>query len=179
MASATRRILAAALVLTVSGCSDTSATENLPSTAAATTAVQSGSLPRVDLIDDAVSALEAELGGLQRYFEINATPQLVNLFVELNDGALVRPWVYLDGELSSTDPVPAAGHSFAGSALDFDPDKVLSRLQAELPQSRPDVFFVEGGEGGIVRYSVTVTSPEGGQLVVVVGPDGTVKSVDA
>ncbi len=65
--------------------------------------MSSGSPPRVDLIDDAVAALEAELGGPQRYFEINATPQLVNLFVELNDGALVQPWVYLDGELSSTD----------------------------------------------------------------------------
>ena len=180
MASATRRILAVALVLTVPGCSGTSATEDSRSTTTAgVTVAPSGSLPRVDLIGEAVSALEARLGGPQRYFEIDATPRLVNLFVELNGGALVRPWVYLDGQLSSTDPLPAAGHSFAGTALDFDPDKVLSRLHAELPQSRPDVFFIEGGEGGIVRYSVTVTSPEGGQLVVVVGPDGTVKSVDA
>ena len=55
---------------------------------------------------------------------------------------------------------------------------MLSKLQAELPDSSPDLFFVEGGEGGIVRYSVAVTSRQGGQLVVVVGPDGTVQSVD-
>lgn len=135
--------------------------------------------PRVDLITEAVSALEARLGGPQQYFEINATSQLVNLFVALNDGELVQPWVYLDGELSSTEGREASGFSFAATALDFDPDKVLSRLQAELPQSSPDVFFVEAGEGGVVRYSVQVTSPQGGQLVVVVGPDGAVKSVDA
>ncbi len=41
------------------------------------------------------------------------------------------------------------------------------------------MFFVEAGAGGVVRYSVAVTSQQGGQLVVVVGPDGTVKSVDA
>ena len=180
MAPATRRILAVALALTVPGCSSTSATNNSASTTApAASPVPSGPPPRVDLIDDAVAALEAQLGGPQRYFEINATAQLVNLFVGLNGGALVRPWVYLDGELSATDPLPATGHSFAGSAVDFDPDKVLSPLQAELPQSRPDVFFIEGGDEGIVRYSVTVTSPQGGQLVVVVGPDGTVKSVEA
>jgi hypothetical protein len=31
--------------------------------------------------------------------------------------------------------------------------------------------------GGTVRYSVAVTSKQGGQLVVVVGPDGAIESV--
>ncbi len=136
------------------------------------------SQPRVDLIHDAVTALEAELGSPQQYFEINATSHLVNLIVALNGGTVARPWVYLDGELSSSAGSDASGNTFAASALDFDPAKVLSKLQAELPQSRPDLFFVEGGPGGTVRYSVAVTSSQGGQLVVVVGPDGTVQSVD-
>jgi hypothetical protein len=134
-------------------------------------------VPRVDLIDDAVAALEAQLGAHQQYFEINATPQLVNLFVALNDGTLVQPWVYVDGELSSTDGRQATGFTFEKTALDFDPDKVLSRIQSELPQSRADIFFIEGGEAGNVRYTVAVTSQQGGQLVVVVGPDGEVQSV--
>ena len=171
-------MLAVVLVLAAQGCTSSSDASR-STTDAPSTAVSAGSLPRVDLINDAVAALEAELGGPQRYFEINATSRLVNLFVELNDGKLAQPWVFLDRQLSSTPPLDATGHSFAASALDFDPDKVLSRLQAELPQSTPDVFFVEGGEEGIVRYSVTVASQEGGQLVVVVGPDGTVKSVEA
>jgi hypothetical protein len=160
--------------LTAGGCSGSSHTT--PTSVA--TAPSAATAPRVDLIDDAIKALETKLGAPQQYFEINATAQLVNLFVSLNGDKLVQPWVYLDGELSSTDPHDATGHSFAAKALDFDPSKVLTQLEAALPQSRPDVFFIEGGEGGIVRYSVTVTSSKGGQLVVVVGPDGAVKSVD-
>ena len=90
-------------------------------------------LPRVDLIDDAVSALEAKLGAPQQYFEINATSQLVNLFVALNDGKVVQPWVYLDGELSSTEGHDANGFSFARTALDFDPDKVLEPHRGRTP----------------------------------------------
>jgi len=134
--------------------------------------------PRVDLIDDAVAALEAQLGDAQQYFEVNATSSLVNLIVALNDGEVAQPWVYFQGALSSTEGQEASGFTFSAAALDFDPDTVLSRLQAELPQSSPDLFFVEGGEGGIVRYGVAVTSKQGGQLVVVVGPDGSVQSVD-
>jgi hypothetical protein len=174
VASATRGILAVAILLTAGGCSGSSpALQTSPST----TVAASATLPRVDLVDVAISALEDKLAGPQQYFEINATSQLVNLFVSLNDDKLVQPWVYLDGELSSSEPHEATGFSFAKTALDFDPDKVLTRLEAELPQSRPDVFFIEGGQGGVVRYSVTVTSSKGGQLVVVVGPDGAVKSV--
>ena len=52
-------------------------------------------------------------------------------------------------------------------------------MRAEVPESSADVFFVEAGEAGTVRYSVALTSPQGGQLVAVVGPDGTVQSVEA
>jgi len=181
VAPAACRILAAAVLLTTLGCSESSSgsSSTSASVAASTSPASSGAPPRVDLIDDAITALEAKLGAPQQYFEINATSQLVNLFVALNDGKVVQPWVYLDGELSSTEGHDATGFSFAGTALDFDPDKVLSHIEAELPQSKPDAFIVEGGAGGIVRYTVTVTSPQGGQLVVVVGPDGAVKSVGA
>lgn len=134
--------------------------------------------PRVDLIDDAIAALEAKLGAAQQYFEINATAKLVNVFVALNDGKVAQPWVYLDGELSSTEGQSASGFTFVKGAVDFDPGKVLSQVQTQLPQSQPDVFFIEGGEGGTVRYSVAVTSPQGGQLVVVVAGDGKVLSVE-
>jgi hypothetical protein len=177
VASATCRIVAAAFAL--SACSGRgSSTDTQASSSTAIVVASSVALPRVDLIGEAIAALEARLGGPQQYFEINATSQLVNLFVALNDAKLVQPWVYLDGELSSTDGSEAGGFTFARTALDFDPDKVLSRLQAELPQASPDGFFVEGGQGGIVQYSVAVTSQQGGQMVVVVGPDGKVRSVD-
>jgi hypothetical protein len=143
----------------------------------ATSGATAETLPLVGGISDAVKALEAKLGGPQQYFEINATAHLINLIVALNDGKVAQPWVYLDGELSSTQGSAANGFSFAASALDFEPNQVLGKLQAQLPESSPDLFFVEGGEGGTVRYSVAVTSKQGGQLVVTVGPDGSVQSV--
>jgi hypothetical protein len=152
---------------------------NTTASTSSTVVAAPGTLPLVDQIDDAVKALETQLGGPQEFFEINATSSLVNLIVALNDGALAQPWVYFDGGLSSSDGAPADGFTFAASALDFDPDKVLGQLEAELPQSSPDLFFIEGGEGGVVQYNVVVTSSQGGQLIVIVGPDGAVQSVDA
>jgi hypothetical protein len=175
-------VLAALALTACSGTGNSAGTSaaSSPGTGVESSVVASiGAPPLVGQIDEAVAALETSLGGPQQYFEINATPKLVNLFVALNNGTLVQPWVFLDGELSSTDPRDASGFSFAASALDFEPDKVLSRVRAEVPESSADVFFVEAGAGGTVRYSVAMTSPQGGQLVAVVGPDGTVQSVDA
>ena len=179
MASATCRLALAAAIALGACSSDGASPAQTPAPTTTVTAASAGTLPLVGLVDDAVKALESKLGGPQQFFEINATAHLINLIVALNDGKVAQPWVYLDGELSSTEGAAATGFSFAGSALDFDPDKVLSKLQAELPESSPDLFFIEGGEGGIVRYSVAVTSKQGGQLVVVVGPDGSVRSVTA
>jgi len=177
VASATRRCVAVA-ALVVSSCSGGSSASTTTN-AATTTVVDPASqkLPLVGEIHDAVAALEAKLGAPQQFFEINATTQLVNLIVALNDGKVAQPWVYLKGELSSVEGAPATGHTFAGSALDFDPDTVLSQVRTRLPQASLDLFFVEGGEGGAVQYSVEATSQQGGQLVVVLGPDGAVQSV--
>ena len=166
-----------AVALTLAGCSGDRGS-SATTVVAPTSFVVAQEWPRVELIDDAISALEAKLGAAQQYFEINATAQLVNLFVALNDGKIAQPWVYLDGALSSTEGNDASGFTFDKTAIDFDPDKVLSQVQAQLPQSQPDVFFIEAGEGGFVRYSVAVTSPQGGQLVVVVAADGKVVSVE-
>ena len=171
-------VAALAIALCVAACSSEGSSSGTQVVDSTTPADSSTAAPRVDLISPAITALEARLGGPQQYFEINATSQLVNLIVALNDGAVAQPWVYLDGELSSTEGVEASGFTFSAAALDFHPGSVLARLQSELPQSSADLFFVEGGESGIVRYSVAVTSRQGGQLVVVVGPDGTVRSVD-
>ena len=177
MAAAARRLVVALVVL--ASCSGGGSSTGTTASAASTSNdAARETLPLVDEIYVAVKALETKLGAPQQFFEINATSSLVNLIVALNDGAVAQPWVDLDGELSSTEGSGATGATFASSALDFAPDKVLSKLQAALPQSRPDLFFIEGGPGGIVRYSVAVSSSQGGQFVVVVGPDGTVQSVD-
>lgn len=183
---ATRRRVVVAAVLVLSACSSSGGGSSKGTEAGAIPSPTAGSgpvatpsgPPKVELISEAVSKLEAQLGAPQDYFEINATSKLVNLFVALNDGKLVQPWVYLDGDLSSTDPREASGFTFKATALDFDATRVLSHIETELPNSNPDAFFVEAGSGGVVRYSVTVESAQGGQLVVVVGADGAVQSVD-
>ena len=41
-----------------------------------------------------------------------------------------------------------------------------------------DLFLIEGGANGSVQYTAIVTSSQGGQLEIVLGPDGTVQSVE-
>jgi hypothetical protein len=133
---------------------------------------------RVDLIDQAVAAVEARLGGPQQYFEINATDLLVNLFVAVDDGTKAQPFVFLQDELNSQEPKAAEGKTFASRSIQFDPQKVTSCVADQLPQSQATAFEVLGGPGGAIAYSVIVDSPEGGQLVVAVAGDGQVLSVD-
>ncbi len=158
------------------GSTDTSTVSS--GTAPAGTGGDANALPRVDLIIPAVHALEAELGGPQQYFEINTTSKLVNLIIAVNNGTLAQTWLYLDGRLSSKDAEPATGHTFAASALTFDPAAVVAQVHRDLPDSTLDFFYVLGGADGSVQYKVDVSSPQGGQLEVVLGPDGKVIEVD-
>ena len=176
-----------ALAVLVAGCASDSGSSGTvaPPVVTSTVAISSpttgnavSALPRVDLIGAAVQALEAKLGAPQDYFEINATPQLVNIIISLNNAALAQNWLYLDGDLTSKEPEPAAGNTFKADALDFDPAVVLSKITTDLPDATADLFLVEGGPNGSVRYTVVMTSSKGGQLLVVVGPDGDVVEVN-
>ncbi|MCU1361791.1 MAG: hypothetical protein JWN99_3080 [Ilumatobacteraceae bacterium] len=172
-------VCAFATIAMLAGCSGDGATDSTtvatfaPLECAAATPVL-----RVDLIDAAVAAVEAQLGGPQRYFEINATDLLVNLFVAVDGGAQAQPFVFLQGELNSQDPKAAQGETFSADALDFDPQKVTSCVADQLPKSQATAFEVIGGPEGAVAFSVIVDSPEGGQLVVAVNGQGQILSVD-
>jgi hypothetical protein len=135
-------------------------------------------LPVVASIEQAVADLETRLGGVQQYFEINATARLVNLWVALNDGTLAQPWLWADGELSSEDGRAASGGTFAAADMDFDPALVLSKVRDEVPDAILETFYVHGDGKGAVQYSVLTSAQCGGGLDVVVGPTGDVKSVD-
>jgi hypothetical protein len=136
--------------------------------------------PVVDQIAPAVAAVEAELDGPQQYFEINATPQVVNLFVAGADGVAVTPYVYVGGELAPAGlPSTAEGNTFAASALTFDPDTIFDHVDEDLPDPDIVLFSVIGGPGGAVQYGAGVQSAEGGMLDIVLAPDGTVQSVAA
>ncbi|MEO5724929.1 MAG: hypothetical protein ABIQ39_04805 [Ilumatobacteraceae bacterium] len=186
-----------AIALVSAGCSSSAASTTIGSTLASAASVASppSSSPpgstvasppgsavaspplRIDLIEPAVQALEAKLGGPQQYFEINATAKLVNLIIAANNATLAQNWVYLDGALASKPAQAAQGHTFAAAALTFDTSTVLGQVAADLPGSSRDLFVVEGASGGAVRLTVVVSSVAGGQLLVVIDQNGKVLSV--
>jgi hypothetical protein len=134
--------------------------------------------PAIDEIAPAIAAIEAELGGPQQYFEINATPQVVNLFVATEGATQVVPYVYVGGELAAAaDTAGAEGSTFGADALTFDPATVLDAVEAELPDVDVVLYSVAGGPGGAVQYTASVQSGDGGSLDVVLGADGSIESV--
>jgi hypothetical protein len=130
----------------------------------------------VEQIPAAVKALEARLGGTQRYSEINATPSEVNLFVVDAEGQ-ESAYVYRDGDL---EPPPAAqptqAPTFAAADMAFEPDDVLGQVAEELPHAAVLAFSVQPGASGAAgtQMVATVQSAEGGRLSVLLGPTGEI-----
>lgn len=142
------------------------------------TAQADADLPAVGSVEQAMADLEKELGAPQQYFEVNATARLVNLWVALNDGSLAQPWVWVDGELSSEDGQAAGGGTFTAADVDFDAATLLDPVRAEVPDAILETFYVHGDGEGNVQYSLLTSAQCGGGLDVVIGADGSVKSVD-
>lgn len=138
-----------------------------------------GSRPTLDAIVPAIEAVEAALGGAQQYFEINATAQLVNLFVADVDEGTVTPYVFAGGELQQPgDPAPVSGGTpFSADQISDDLDTILDGVTDDLPDSDVSVFVIYAGDDG-PRYGATVTADEGGVLDIDLGADGEVLAVD-
>ncbi|MET0145797.1 MAG: hypothetical protein ABW328_13585 [Ilumatobacteraceae bacterium] len=136
--------------------------------------------PLVDQITPAMAAVDASLGGPQQYFEVNATPQVVNLFVATDNATMVVPYVWVGGQLGTpSEPTTAEGATFATAAVTLDPSTILDGVTDELPDSDIVLFTVVGGPAGAVQYGAGVQSENGGTLDVLLGADGSVQSVDA
>jgi hypothetical protein len=102
---------------------------------------------------------------------------VVNLWVALDNGTIAQPWVYLDGELSSKEGQSAKGGTFTTADMKFDSAKVLDQLRTKIPDAALESFQVVGDGKGNVRYEVFATARCGGGLDIVLGSDGSVKSV--
>lgn len=156
-----------------------------------------GSTPplRVDLIDEALAAVTDTGADELGYFEVNATTDLVNLFVATDLDGVPNPdgrpdavvkYVYLaDGGLQEPlEPVGATGPVFRVDEVDFDADDVLSTVVDELPDSTPVMFVITSAgstevESDRVEYRVTMLSDRGGELSVVVTDSGEIVGTDA
>jgi hypothetical protein len=127
-------------------------------------------------IPAAVKAVEARLGGTQRYSEINATPSEVNLFVVDAKGQ-ESAYVYRDGELQPPPTAqPRLAATFAAADMAFDPDDVLRRVTDELPNAAVLAFSVQPGATGDTgtQLVATLQSAEGGRISVLLGPTGEI-----
>lgn len=173
-------------LMALAGCDD-AGSSSATSGASAPVATECGSqgtmqsadeLPDLTLIPKAIDALQAKFDVPVEYFEINATARLVNLFVALDQGTVVQPWVYVDGELTSQEGQPAQGGTFTADDIDFDPALVLSKVRDAVPDAILESFYLHGDGQGHMLYGVLTSNLCGGGLDVVLGPDGTVKSVD-
>ena len=169
-------VIACSPLVACSGGDDTS------STSVASTPATSDPADRLEvdltLLDAAIAALEDELGGPQRFFEINVqVGGIVNLFVA-GDGT-VTPWAYIDGELSSIEPQPAEGATFPADAIELDPDTAMAQVRAELPEAVEQAFELIGGPDDTVRYTALMVSSGGSPILVEVAADGTIIGVDA
>lgn len=133
----------------------------------------------VEEIDDAVSAITALTGKPAKFFEINATPDLINLFLDDGKGNAVN-FVWEDGALRDETEVAAAdGRAFDATKMAFTPE-VYSRVEEELPKSLLRAFTITAdGPNGEVLNRVVLQSERGGQFAVLVEADGKILGSDA
>ncbi|MFM7411591.1 MAG: hypothetical protein ACKO3L_12470 [Actinomycetota bacterium] len=132
----------------------------------------------VDEIDDAVGAVSTLTGQPPRFFEINATPDLINLFLDDGKGSAVN-FVWENGSLrDETEAAVADGRSFDASMMVFS-SEVCARVEEELPDSLLRAFTITAdGPNGEVLHRVVVQSERGGQFAVLVDPTGKILGSD-
>lgn len=132
----------------------------------------------VDEIDDAVDAVTELTGRPARFFEINATPDLINLFLDDGKGNAIN-FVWEEGGLrSDSEAAPADGNAFFAGDTSFSAD-VYARVKEELPDSLLRAFTITAdGPNGEVLHRVVIQSERGGQFAVLVEPSGKILGSD-
>ena len=133
-------------------------------------------VPLVESIDDAIGAVEQHYGAPQRYFEISATLDEVNVVVAVDDATAAEQGKYSPGAgLTAPEPVgPATGSTFGAEAIGFDPGRIFDQIRGELDDPMIVDFAIQGTESGTALYDATIRSDSGGLLRVLLGPTGQI-----
>lgn len=140
-----------------------------------------GAEPVIDVIADAVAAIEAHYGGPQEYFEISAGLESVGVIVAVDGATAAEQGSYsTDGGLVVPEPVgEASGATFEATDITFDPERVFEQIRDELDDPVIVDFAIQGGPDGALLYDATVATEGGGVLLVLVAADGTIRGVQA
>ena len=135
--------------------------------------------PAVDLVPDAIAAIEEHYGAPQEYFEISAGLDSVGFVVAVDGATMAEQGRYdVDGGLTVPEPVgEASGETFTADEIDVDPDRIFVRLREELDDPVIVDLAIQGGPGDTVVYDATIASEGGGVLLVLLGPDGAILGV--
>lgn len=135
-------------------------------------AIDHGPEPRVDLIEPAVAAIEAERGAAVEFVELSATLEDVRAIVR-DDGTSAVAYRY-DGELTGpVEPRDDARETFTAEQVDIDPEHVFDGVREEL--GSPAIVDVAiRVDGGALVVDATVASDAGGVLLVLLDGRGAV-----
>jgi hypothetical protein len=136
--------------------------------------------PLVGDIDAAIEAVEAWYGEPQEYFEISANLQQVSVIVASDEGTAEQAFL-VAGEFVEPAAIGEAevdSQTFTAEEVDFDPDTIFHDVSNHLDCPVLIDFAITGSTSGVL-YDTTVASSEGGVLLVLLGPDGEVKAVQA
>lgn len=135
--------------------------------------------PMVDRIPDALAAVEEHYGSPPAYFEVSARIESVG-FVVAVDGATAAEqgsWTP-EGGLEGPEPVgEASGSTFTADVIDLDPDLIFDEIRAELGDPAIIDLALQGSAGGGVIYDASIAGDNGGVLLVLLGPDGSIRAV--
>jgi hypothetical protein len=134
-------------------------------------------VPRADLIEPALDAVVAERGADDvELIEVAADLEVVDVIVRdgERDGAGAVLYRY-DGETLTgpIEPRPDERPTFSVAEVTIEPDSIFEQVEAELPGSAIIDLAVRA-EGNLVVNDATVASQNGGVLLVLLQPDGTI-----
>jgi hypothetical protein len=158
--------------LVVAGCSAESAGPGPTTTTIAASVLQADDFPA------AVQAVEEARGGPQRYVELNATPDGVNVFVAV-DASDEIAYYYTRGELEVPGPEqPQTSAPFTLEGIDVGlADDLVAQTQARFPGATVvSAALLHVPDQGL-RWALRSRSARGGLLDVLYTPGGELVSV--